>query len=264
MKRILILCIYIAFCRLSTSNADDTQVVQRLKVYGNFIDKVQNNIQNKIKRLGGPNILKLFTAQFVWSITHQIALIELESKTSKALNDTLIYIDPIVTKARKLQDCYDEEQKALKNLTSRAEIVYYDCNIVATAYLLTPSGETADVTKHGKDIIEKLQNLYSQCTYLSSSLLQEPCIRTVLRQTKPLVKEFEEKYKIAHQVHAKKYQRIDNFGECYEKQILPLNQEIQKIRKAASKCIEETELRFEGRLTTTWLRDSQSGMFSTP
>ncbi|KAG7202254.1 hypothetical protein KM043_018589 [Ampulex compressa] len=40
-----------------------------------------------------------------------------ESKTSKALNDTLIYIDPIVTKARKLQDCYDEEQKALKNLT---------------------------------------------------------------------------------------------------------------------------------------------------
>nr|ARK19966.1 venom protein [Ampulex compressa] len=242
MKTILILYSCIIFFSLQIYSAKAAYPRNRLHTYLQYIQTIQNEIQNKIDGLRSRSVFSILNTQFIWAIMYQIAFNEIELRISGVSNDIRKYIYSAVGNATGLEHCYNKQHVEFEEVKNKTLLVYYACEAASLVQLSVPTAEMVQIAQIGKLAIEELGKIISSCTVSRSPRAQEGCIFGILRRTKPFVYAFTNKYKIVSRIRRKKSQQISkNFENCLKKHTRPLQNRILEIGKAAVECIRNFE-----------------------
>nr|ARK19927.1 venom protein [Ampulex compressa] len=239
MKTILILYSCIIFFSLQIHSAKAAYPRNRLYIYLQYIQTIQNEIQNKIDGLTRYNVLFLLNTQFLWAIIHRFTFNDIELKISGVTNDTRKYIDSTIGNTVSIEHCYITQHLEFEDIKIKALLVYYTCEAASIIQLSAPASEITEIAQKGEMAIEELEKIIPSCLVSRSALAQEGCIFGTIRKTKPFVQAFMDKYKVASQIRREKHRQIStNFENCHDIQIRTLEKKIIEIGRAALNCVQ--------------------------
>nr|ARK20025.1 venom protein [Ampulex compressa] len=239
MKTILILYSCIIFFSLQIYSAKAAYPRNRLHTYLQYIQTIQNEIQNKIDGLRSRSVFSILNTQFIWAIMYQIAFNEIELRISGVSNDIRKYIYSAVGNATGLEHCYNKQHVEFEEVKNKTLLVYYACEAASLVQLSVPTAEMKEIAQKGKAAIEELEKILPACMVLRSTFALQTCIFATMRKTKSFIQAFMNKYKIISEIRSKRHKEIlKYFDDCYDTHIRALQNKISKIGQAALKCIE--------------------------